>query len=103
MEYVMSEKHAGIIRLVSEFDLAWEWIRNHPNYLFATNSGTLFTARAGNATKGINKGMKVIRIYQDKVEYSRAYECCWGHYSNCNRTLLGMYSQAIDKAINDTD
>jgi len=39
----------------------------------------------------------VIRFFHNGREYGRAYECCWGHYYNCNRTRIGMYVRALDE------
>ncbi len=31
----------------------------------------------------------------DGQERARAYECCCGHVTNCNRTHIDMYTEAI--------
>ena len=60
-----------------------------------TNRETDFVAQAEITQKGPHTGEKVIRFMQDNKEYARAYECCWGHYYNCNRTRIGMYCAAL--------
>ena len=64
-----------------------------------TKSKTRFIAKANITQKGPHTGEKVIRFMQVIKEYARAYECCWGHYYNCNRTCIGMYCVALDVVV----
>lgn len=95
----MSKAHDGSTTLRHSFDLAFSWLLANQNAEFVTDSGTPFNALASHVTKGHRVGEPVIRIFQGSKEYSRAYACCWGLYTNCNKTRVGMYCQAIDSSI----
>ncbi|MCD6521434.1 hypothetical protein J7K56_01500 [Candidatus Calescamantes bacterium] len=88
----MIEKHGGEVRLSHSFEEVWSLLKAKGPVKLATSTGKEFTAEAG-ITKD---GRKVIRFFQAGREYARAYECCWGHYYNCNRTRFGMYAKALD-------
>jgi len=95
----MFEPHEGSVELGHAFHEAYDWlVQNGPADL-ATNRGTPFEAKAHVAQKGPCSGEKVIRFMQHETEYARAYECCWGHKCNHNRTLIGMYCIALDAAV----
>jgi hypothetical protein len=70
-------------------------IQERPESVYTTAFGTRFTAEARLAKKGQHKGQKVIIFKQNGKEMARAYECCWGHETNCNRTYIDSYSPNI--------
>jgi hypothetical protein len=93
------EPHADVVVLHHSFNSIHERVSKKGELNLTTESGTPFSARADIAQKGNHAGEKVIRFCQDDTEYGRAYECCWGHYYNCNRTRIGMYCKALDSEI----
>jgi hypothetical protein len=93
------EPHEGAIQLEHTFQQAYAWLGQGGPAGLQTNRGTRFEARASEASKGVHHGEQVIRFIQDSREFGRAYECCWGHYYNCNRTRIGMYCAALDAAV----
>ena len=95
----MFEPHEGTLQLNHKFQKAYNWIEKRGPSELTTKSGTSFIANANITQKGPRTGEKVIRFMQDNKEYTRAYECCWGRYYNCNRTRIGMYCSALDGAI----
>jgi hypothetical protein len=90
------QPHNGIVSLHHSFSLVYEWLLAKGELTLTTEAGTRFTARSGSTQHGTHAGGKVIRFFQDNTEYGRAYECCWGHYYNCNRARIGMYCKALD-------
>lgn len=95
----MFEPHEGTLQLINKFQKAYKWLdKLGPTHL-KTKSGTRFIAKANITQKGPHNGEEVIRFMQGGKEYARAYDCCWGHYYNCNRTRIGMYCAAVDLAI----
>jgi hypothetical protein len=95
----MFEPHEGTLQLKHKFNKAFSWLEKLEFSEFMTKRGTDFIATAEITRKGPHTGEKVIRFMQDDKEYARAYECCWGHYYNCNRTRIGMYCASLDGAI----
>jgi len=95
----MLEPHEGTLQLNNTFQKAYTWLEEHGPSELKTKSGTNFVAQAEVTQKGPHTGEKVIRFMQDRKEYGRAYECCWSHYYNCNRTRIGMYCKALDGAV----
>ena len=91
----MFEPHEGKVALQHKFDATHKWLRSQGEISLTTASGTQFTARAEMTKRGPHAGENVIRYFQGGTEYGRAYECCWGHYYNCNRTRIGMYCEAL--------
>lgn len=85
--------HDGNAERQASFGRAFALLRPGGGMALTTSIGTPFTARAADSRKG-----PVIRFFQGKIEYARAYECCWIHYYNCNRTRIGMYCDALDSA-----
>jgi len=88
------EAHAGSVELHHSFQKVNDWLREKGATL-NTEAGTAFQARSAIA----RDGRPVLRFFQNNREYARAYECCWGRYVNCNRTLIGMYCKALDDAL----
>ncbi len=95
----MFEPHEGNVTLRHIFAPAHKWLRAQGEIALTTAAGTHFTARAEITQRGKHAGEPVIRFFQAGVEYGRAYECCWGHYYNCNRTRIGMYCEALDSSL----
>ena len=89
---MMFVPHQGGIVLRHNFSQIWDLLNAEGDVTLQTSVGTPFKARA-TVTRD---GRQVIRFFQDKKEYGRSYECCWGHYYNCNRTRIGMYCRALD-------
>ena len=95
----MFEPHEGTLQLKNKFQKVYNWLEKCGPAELKTKSGTRFIAKANITQKGPHTGEEVIRFMQDGKEYGRAYECCWGHYYNCNRTRIGMYCAAVDLAV----
>lgn len=95
----MFEPHQGTIGLCHSFEAAHEFLSTEGKANLVTAAGTEFQALAVVACKGSHSGKPVIVFYQRGREYARAYECCWGCYYNCSRTRIGMYCEALDRAI----
>lgn len=87
-----TEPHQGMVELACDFAKAYGFVNVAQGVKLETSTGTAFTAEVGTT------GRKVIRFFQGGREYARAYPCCWGHYHNCNRTRIGMYCTALDRA-----
>ena len=87
--------HAGRVELAHTFDEAWSFLNEKGALELVTDAGTPFTARASIT----RDGRRVIRFFQRGREYGRCYECCWGHYYNCNRTRIGMYTKALSQIL----
>ena len=95
----MFEPHEGTLQLKHKFQKAYKWLEKCGPSELKTKSRTRFIAKANITRRGPHAGEKVIRFMCDNKEYARAYECCWGHYYNCNRTRIGMYCAAVDVAV----
>ena len=91
----MIEIHQGIVDLSYTFEEVWSIVGKKEFDGLITSGGKEFTASAGKT----RDGRKVIRFFQDGIEFARAYECCWGRYYNCNRTRIVMYISALDCSI----
>lgn len=87
------EKHAGKANNRITFLEAVELIQSNKNYV--TSSGKQFTAEAKKTTKGNHKGKITIIFLRNGKESARAYECCWGHITNCNNTYINMYTEKL--------
>jgi hypothetical protein len=66
-----------------------------PGHLYHTRAGTPFTAVAGTVSKGRRAGQPVIIFMNGANERARAYMCCWGHQTNCNRTYIDSYTPYV--------
>jgi len=95
----MPKKHQGSVPLKNSFEGAHSWLSLNRTNDLVTAKGERFEAVAYTAGKGPHKGQKVIRFLKKGREFARAYECCWGHTTNCNKTRIAVYSAAIDAAI----
>lgn len=95
----MIEIHQGEVQLSHTFNDVYSQL-NRVGYIETeTSVGTNFKA----VSAITRDGRPVIRFFQKGKEYARAYECCWGHYYNCNRTRFGMYAMALDKILKFND
>jgi hypothetical protein len=93
----MYEPHEGTVDLRGTFDWAYDQLRARGEVSLATSAGTEFSARAAEAERSVvHAGERVVRFFENDLEYGRAYRCCWGHYYNCSRTRIGMYCSALD-------
>ena len=88
--------HHGIVPNRRGFAAAFEHIAANPNAQYeTTGNNTPFTAEATYATRGAHRDQQVIVFRSDGQERARAYQCCWGHQTNCNSTHIDCYTQAI--------
>lgn len=91
------QAHQGVINLTHGFIEACTVISNKEKIPLVTESGSRFEVISEKVKKGDKKGEPVIKFFQKSIEYGRAYECCWGHTTNCYRTIIGMYCKAVDR------
>ncbi len=66
-----------------------------PSEILSTAAGTRFTAETRAFTRGAPNNRKVIIFRTRGRERARAYECCWGFQTNCNRTYIDTYTTAL--------
>jgi len=92
----MFEPHEGQNPLAQTFDYVYNSLAARGSVDLQTASGKQFTACADITEKGPHAGEEVIRFFQDATECARAYECCWGHFYNCDRMRIGVYCSALD-------
>lgn len=91
--------HGGKVLIKHPFNEVWDYLENEGPFHLNTSTGIEFEARAT-----ISENDKpVIKFFEKGREYARAYECCWGHYYNCNRTRFGMYAKALDESLGRLD
>lgn len=91
----MIKIHQGKVQLSHTFNDLHSYLNRVGDVETETSTGTKFKA-----TSSITRdGRPAIIFFQKSKEYARAYECCWGHYYNCNRTRFGMYAKALDDFI----
>jgi len=95
----MPKKHQGSVPLKNSFEQAHCWLSLNRTNDLVTARGERFEAVAYTAGKGPHQGQKVIRFLKKGREFARAYECCWGHTTNCGKTRIGAYCTAIDAAM----
>ena len=89
--------HAENVQNNLSFDAAYIHVTNNPAREYATTGdGTVFTAEATTAQRGDHSGERVIIFSSNNTERARAYKCCWGHSTNCNRTYIDCYTQAMN-------
>jgi hypothetical protein len=101
----MSEPHQGNLSL-GEFNNIWDSLNKTGELSLQTErERKRFIAIASVAKRGLHSGERVILFLQEKngkrYESARAYECCWGHHTNCygTGTRIGMYCEALDRFI----
>lgn len=89
------DRHFGTINNGKSFEEACHFITNSSEKIYKTYSGKVFTAKVKVASKGPNINKPVIIFYSNGKEFARAYKCCWGHVTNCNRTYIQFYTKAL--------
>lgn len=87
--------HSGIVHNSKSFQQAYDEILHNPNRSYRTKAGTPFTCEARITSRGQHTGERVIVFKQGGVEMARAYACCWGKVTNCNRTYIYSYTPMI--------
>ncbi|NLY65611.1 MAG: hypothetical protein GX070_11765 [Alcaligenaceae bacterium] len=90
--------HHGLVNNHFEtFTSAYAFLeRNNGKQFLTTGNQAPFFAIPAIAKKGLHKGQRVIRYFNSQgSERARAYEDCWGHKTNCNRTYIDCYTKAI--------
>jgi hypothetical protein len=89
-------RHYGKRNNSMTFGQAYDSVQGNPGRVYkTTGNDTPFTAVAGITTRGQHNGDPVIRFFSEGQERARAYECCWGHKTNCNRTHIDCYTLAL--------
>jgi len=68
---------------------------NSDEIYFTTGINTPFTAKATISIKSDHWREKVIIFFKDGKEQARAYECCWGYRTNCHRTYIDCFTEAL--------
>jgi hypothetical protein len=87
--------HQDKIEMRHSFQEIWDHLDNNGPVDLLTSREVAFQAKAS-----VTQSAKDVIIFlQGGKEYARAYECCWGHYYNCNRTRFGMYAIALDHSL----
>jgi hypothetical protein len=88
--------HAGTANNHLTFTDAFNRIGAQPGtHYLTTGNGTAFTAQARLTRRGARVGEPVIVFYSNGVEKARAYACCWGRQTNCNKTHINTYTAAL--------
>ena len=88
--------HAGTVDNPLTFTDAFDRVSFATETTYSTTgNGTVFTARARLARRGTRVGEPVIVFYSNGKERARAYGCCWGRKTNCNKTHIDTYTRAI--------
>lgn len=88
--------HAGTVNNPLTFTDAYNRVSAAPATPYiTTGNGTAFTARARLTRRGARTGEPVIVFYSNGVEKARAYACCWGLRTNCNKTHINTYTAAL--------
>jgi hypothetical protein len=89
--------HAGRVNNPLSFVEAYEQARDNPDRTYyTTGDRSVFVVKAAVSKKGNHPREPVLRFMSDRTERARAYECCWGHRTNCNSTHIDCYTRAID-------
>jgi len=92
--------HAGRANNLLSFDDAYAHVRANPNRTYRTTGNqTPFCAEAALGKKGKHANERVLRFMSEGNERARAYHCCWGYRTNCNKTHIDIYTEAIDPAL----
>ena len=88
--------HAGTVNNPLTFTDAYNRVSAAPATPYiTTGNGTAFTARARLTRRGARTGEPVIVFYSNGVEKARAYACCCGLRTNCNKTHINTYTAAL--------
>lgn len=78
------------------FEQAYTQAQTNPERVYRTTGNqTPFTVVATQAQRGDHANARVLRFMSDNTERARAYACCWGYRTNCNRTHIDIYTEAV--------
>jgi len=78
------------------FDEAYAQAIANPNRTYhTTGNETPFVVTATSRKKGKHANERVLRFISHGKEQACAYDCCWGHRTNCNSTHIDIYTEAI--------
>lgn len=92
------QPHYGSVTNGMSFQEAFELAEQKPIVQYYTQGNRApFLVKAAISKKGSHKGQQVLIFLTDRQERARAYECCWGHITNCNRTYIDCYTASISK------
>lgn len=96
------ERHAGQVSNRLTFDEAFALVNGEQRrQCHTTGNQTPFVTIADRAKKGQHKGEPVLRFLSNQgAPRAIAYECCWGHRTNCNRTHIDCYTAALPSCAN---
>ncbi len=90
--------HYGSITNRISFQEAFDLAQRKPMVEYYTGgNSTPFIVKAAITKTGNHRNQKVLIFLTDKQERARAYECCWGYKTNCNRTYIDCYTASISK------
>jgi len=89
------QPHFGVVALQHSFTEVHKWLQKKQSVVLQTDAHIAFEARYGVA----EDGRPVARFFQRRHEYGRVYACCWRRHYNCNRTPVGEFSTALDRAL----
>jgi hypothetical protein len=88
--------HNGKVQNAVGFEQAFKIASENPKRTYqTTGNDTPFTIKASHTTRGKHPNEPVLRFMSGGKEKARSYRCCWGHMTNCNRTHIDCYTQAI--------
>lgn len=78
------------------FQQAYTQAQAIPGRIYQTTKGKIpFTVEATLGQKGVHASAPVLRFISNDTERARAYECCWGHCTNCNNQHIDIYTEAV--------
>jgi hypothetical protein len=89
------QPHFDSVRNKKTFEEAYASVAEKPGRIYQTPGGKDYTANSAITSKGPNVGKKVIIFKQAGKEMARAYPCCWGKRTNCNKTYIDSYTPNI--------
>jgi len=88
--------HHGNIQPTINFETAFKYISDNPDTEYRTTGNQVtFIAKATLAQKGRHRAQQVIIFRSQGKERARAYQCCWNHKTNCGKTHIDCYTQAV--------
>ena len=87
--------HAGVARNRLTFGEAYVHAQANPTLEYCTVGAKTFAVTATRGQKGRHKDERVLLFKSRGKERARAYDCCWGHRTNCNSTHIDIYTEAL--------
>ncbi|MBC7992725.1 MAG: hypothetical protein H7Z15_05715 [Rhizobacter sp.] len=87
--------HAGEAKNALTFQEAFSLTEEIARSSYETQSGKAIQVTASLGQKGKHAGEKVLKFMDGATERARAYECCWGHQTNCNSQHIDLYSEVM--------